>query len=65
MKYGLLGRFVKFAFAKTAFDYIGKEIPEIYGEDYKKRVLKRYREITERTPASARELNFVESPDAK
>ena len=50
MKYGLLGRFVKFAFAKTAFDYIGKEIPEIYGEDYKKRVLKRYREITERTP---------------
>lgn len=26
MKYGMIGGFIKFAFAKTAFDYIEKEI---------------------------------------
>ena len=25
MKYGIMGGFIKFAFAKTAFDYIEKE----------------------------------------
>ncbi len=50
MKYGIMGGFVKFAFAKTAFEYIGKEIPEIDMASYKKRVLKEYRAIVERTP---------------
>ncbi len=39
MKYGVLGGFIKFAFAKTAFDYIAKEIPEMDMRSYKKRVL--------------------------
>ena len=50
MKYGIMGGFIKFAFAKTAFDYIEKEIPEINMASYKKRVLKEYRAIVERTP---------------
>ena len=29
MKYGLSGGFIKFAFEKTAFNFIQKEIPEI------------------------------------
>lgn len=50
MKYGLLGGFIKLAFAKTAFDYVAKEIPEIEPASYQKRVLKEYRAIVERTP---------------
>ena len=50
MKYGVLGRFIKFAFAKTAFDYIAKEIPEMDMPSYKKRVLAEYQAIVERTP---------------
>lgn len=50
MKYGIMGRFIKFAFAKTAFDYLANEIPEIETASYKKRVLKEYRAIVERTP---------------
>ena len=50
MKYGLLGGFIKFAFAKTAFDYIAKEIPQMDMPSYKKRVLAEYRAIVERTP---------------
>ena len=50
MKYGSLGGFIRFAFAKTAFDYIGNEIPEIDLPSYKKRVLKEYRAIVEQTP---------------
>ncbi len=50
MKYGLTGSFVKLAFAKTAFEYIEKEIPEIDMASYKKRVLREYRAIVERTP---------------
>ena len=29
MKYGMIGGFVKLAFAKTTFDYIEKELPGI------------------------------------
>lgn len=50
MKYGILGGFIKFAFAKTAFDYIDNEIPGIDMASYQKRVLKEYRAIVERTP---------------
>ena len=50
MKYGIMGGFIKFAFAKTSFEYIEKEIPEMNMASYKKRVLKEYRAIVERTP---------------
>ena len=50
MKYGITGGFVRFAFAKTAFGYIEKELPEIDMRSYKKRVLKEYRAIVARTP---------------
>ena len=50
MKYGIPGGFIRLAFAKTAFDYVKKEIPEIDPASYKKRVLKEYRAIVERTP---------------
>ena len=35
MKYGLIGAFIKFAFAKTSFSYIEKAIPEMDMVDYK------------------------------
>ncbi|MBR3423449.1 MAG: hypothetical protein IKG80_03050 [Clostridia bacterium] len=50
MKYGIMGGFIRFAFAKTAFGYIEKEIPEIDLPSYKKRVLKEYKAIVKRTP---------------
>ena len=50
MKYGIIGGFVRFAFAKTAFGYIEKELPEIDMQSYKKQVLKEYRAIVKRTP---------------
>ena len=50
MKYGIIGGFIKFAFAKTAFEYIEKELPEIDMPSYKKRVLKEYKAIVKRTP---------------
>ncbi len=61
MKYGIIGGFIKFAFAKTAFDYIEKEIPDIDMSSYKSRVLKEYRAIVERTPGigSVKENMFV------
>ena len=34
MKYGFIGRFIRFAFAKTAFDYIKKELPKTEMEAY-------------------------------
>lgn len=49
MKYGIMGGFIKFAFAKTAFDFIEKEIPGMDMVSYKKRVQKEYRAIVERT----------------
>jgi len=54
MKYGLIGGFIKFAFAKTAFDYIANEIPAIDMASYKPRALKEYRAIVERTPGIGR-----------
>ena len=50
MKYGVVGVFIKFAFAKTAFSYIEKTVPEMDMASYKKHVLKEYRAIVERTP---------------
>ena len=50
MKYGIMGGFIKFAFAETAFEYIEKELPEIDLPSYKKRVLKEYKAIVKRTP---------------
>ncbi len=50
MKYGIMGGFIKYAFAKTAFEYIEKELPEIDLRSYKKRVLKEYKAIVKRTP---------------
>ena len=50
MKYGILGSFIKLAFAKTAFSYMENAIPELDMVSYKKRVLKEYRAIVERTP---------------
>lgn len=50
MKYGIMGGFIRFAFAKTAFGYIEKELPEIDMPSYKKRVLKEYKAIVKRTP---------------
>ena len=40
MKYGIMGGFIRLAFAKTAFDYIEKEIPEMDMAYYRKSVLK-------------------------
>ena len=54
MKYGIMGGFIKLAFAKTAFDYIEKEIPEMDMASYKKRVQKEYKAIVERTPGIGR-----------
>ena len=50
MKYGILGGFIKLAFAKTAFSYLETAIPELDMAAYRKRVLKEYRAIVERTP---------------
>lgn len=50
MKYGIMGGFIQFAFAKTALDYMEKEFPDMDMVSYKKRVLKEYRAIVERTP---------------
>lgn len=51
MKYGMIGGFVKLAFAKTSFDYLEKTIPDLDMTSYKKRVQKEYRAIVERTPS--------------
>ena len=50
MKYGILGGFIKLAFAKTSFDYLGQAMPDLDMASYKKRVQKTYRAIVERTP---------------
>jgi hypothetical protein len=61
MKYGMIGGFIKFTFAKTAFDYIQKEIPAIDMATYKPGALGEYRAIVERTPGigSMKENMFV------
>lgn len=50
MKYGILGGFIKLAFAKTSFDYLEQAMPDLDMASYKKRVQKTYRAIVERTP---------------
>ena len=50
MKYGIIGAFIKLAFAKTAFGYIEKEISGIDLPSYKKKVLSEYKAIVARTP---------------
>ena len=55
MKYGLTGAFIKFAFAKTAFSYIEKTVPEMDMASYKKRVLK------ESTAVAASKFWFLET----
>ena len=50
MKYGILGGFIRLAFAKTAFAYVEKTLPAPDMPAYRKRVLKEYRAIVERTP---------------
>jgi len=51
MKYGIMGAFVKLAFAKTAFNFVKEEIPEIEIAAYKKQVSKEYKTIVKRTPS--------------
>ena len=51
MKCGILGRFVRLAFAKTAFDYVGGQFPDLDLTDYKRRVLAEYKAIVARTPS--------------
>ena len=53
MKYGILGGFIKLAFAKTAFAYMEEAIPELDMVSYKKCVLREYRAIVERTLCAA------------
>lgn len=50
MKYGFMGTFIRFAFSKTAFQFMERNIPELDMADYKKRVNKEYRAIVARTP---------------
>ena len=51
MKYGITGSFVRLAFAKTAFGYIGSQYPDLDLADYKRRVLGEYKAIVARTPS--------------
>ena len=54
MKYGLVGWFIRFAFEKTALDYVGKELPELDMAAYRQRVRREYRAIVERTDGIGR-----------
>ena len=38
MKYGIMGGFIRLAFAKTAFGYIEKVLPEVDAVSYRKRI---------------------------
>ncbi len=51
MKYGLMGRFIKTAFGKTAFGYIERELPGLDLTSYRRSVLAEYRAIVARTPS--------------
>ena len=76
MRYGMIGGFIKFAFAKTAFDYIEKEIPEIEMATFEMQgaVLDRTKTLGYgddecnfhlMSKQRAEEIGFVPSPDAK
>ena len=51
MKYGIIGSFVRLAFAKTAFDYIERQFPDLDLSNYRRRVLAEYKAIVARTPS--------------
>ena len=51
MKYGFMGSFIKLAFGKTSFAYIGKQLPSLDMASYKRRALAEYRSIVARTPS--------------
>jgi len=51
MRYGVVGRFIELTFAKTAFDYMKKAVPELDVAGYKRRVIREYRAIVSRTPS--------------
>lgn len=51
MKYGIVGTFVKTAFANTAFNFMKREVPELNIHEYKKKVIKEYKAIVKRTPS--------------
>lgn len=61
MKYGLVAKFIKMSFAKTAFDYMAREVPSLDIPTFRKKVFREYRAMVERTPevGSLRENNFV------
>ena len=74
MKYGILGGFIKLAFAKTAFSYMENAVPGLDMGTYRKRVLDRTKTLGYGddecnfhllSRARAEELGFVPSPDAK
>ena len=58
MKYGILGGFIRLAFAKTAFAYMEEAVPELDMDSYQKRVLKEYRAIVERTPGIGSVMDY-------
>ena len=49
MKYGVMGPFVKLAFAKTAFGYLEEQLPDLDMARYKRRALLEYKAIVART----------------
>jgi len=51
MKYGFIGSFVKLAFAKTAFSYLGQHLPNVDMTSYRRRTLAEYKAIVARTPS--------------
>ena len=51
MKYGVMGSFVKLAFAKTTFGYLEERLPELDMASYRRRALSEYKAIVARTPS--------------
>jgi len=51
MKYGVMGSFVKLAFAKTAFDYLEEQLPGLDMAGYRRRALSEYKSVVARTPS--------------
>lgn len=51
MKYGVMGSFVKLAFANTVFGYLEKRLPDLDMASYKRRALSEYKAIVARSPS--------------
>lgn len=51
MKYGVMGSFVKLAFANTVFDYLERRLPDLDMASYKRRALSEYKAIVARSPS--------------